>query len=338
MFGGSMQKTTTEIAFDVGDARYISISRAQFHYITATQLFAMLVCGLQAEVIGDAAPTIAQKFDAELSISWMASSGFLTQVCSLLILGKLYDYLEPRWIMLACSTAFLCGSIISAQATHFKVLIAGQALAGLGRSGIAVGSVMILAIICPKPQRAMYISVVCGAYGVMLKIAPIVAGLLLQNHSSERWRWIFWIAVPFQAVTIVLVLGFPTLRRRKASWDQCREFDVLGAMLQAGALATFVLPFVIGTTKGLLSWGSPMLIALYIIAPVLTTAFVYRESRKKGHRRFIPLAAIMKDRSILALAVISICAAFIVAASTFFIPQYLQIVRGSTPIMAGMIF
>lgn len=67
----------------------------------------------------------------------MASSGFLIQVCSLLIFGKLYDVLEPKKVIIVSCLLFTIGSIISAEAVDFRILIVGQAIAGLGRSGMS---------------------------------------------------------------------------------------------------------------------------------------------------------------------------------------------------------
>lgn len=328
---------TTRIACAVGQATYRPVERKQFWFIIYTLLFAMITAGLQAEIIGDAATTIADKFDAESRISWMASSGFLVQACTLLIFGKLYDLLEPKKIMLVSLSFFAGGSFMSGQASTFPVLVVGQAIAGLGRTGIVVGSVLILGVITTsRAQRAFFVSIVSAGYGTMLKVAPLVAGLLLKKDSADNWRWIFWVAIPNQLLLIVLVSIFPQFRRRRSSWAEFRQFDFIGAFFQAAGLALFVVPLLIGSSHGSFSWSSPPLITLYVLTPIMLSIFVWWEHRQPEGARFLPLDAIRKNRSIPLLAVITFVASLNVSCTTFWIPAYLQFVRGSSPIVSAL--
>lgn len=267
----------------------------------------------------------------------MATAGFLAQTASLLIFGKLYDILEPKLVMLSCLCLFLSGSIISATSNSFNILIAGQAVAGLGRSGIVVGCVLMLAIIArSKAERALYIAIVSGGYGAMLKLAPIIAGLILRKPGKQQWRWIFWVAVPVQSLLIVLVLAFPKLRRRRATWAQLAKFDIIGGLLQAVGICTMIMPLLVGRVSGGTPYDSPKLIVLYVLTPIIHSAFLYWEYRKPEAERYIPIDSILRNRSIPALAVLTINSSLIIAAATFFLPPYLQVMRRSTPLTSAL--
>lgn len=145
-----------------------------------------------------------------------------------------------------------------------------------------------------------------------------------------------WITVPFQVLLLILFSNFPILRRRRATWEQCRHFDYIGAVLQAASFATFVVPLLIGQPRGRDSWTSPSLISLYAISPILFSSFIYWDFRKKNEDRYLPLHAIRNNRSILALGVITMCSSIIISAGTFYLPSYLQVVRDSSPLQSAI--
>lgn len=330
-------KETYKAASNVNEAVYRSVTPAQFRYMIATLCLAMITAGLQAEIIGDASVVIAQKLDAILKISYMATAGFLAQTASLLVFGKLYDILEPKLVMLTCLVLFLAGSVVSATALTFNTLIIGQGVAGLGRSGIVVGCVLMLAIIArSKAERAFYISCVAGGYGAMLKLAPIIAGLILKKPGREQWRWIFWVSVPIQALLIILVTAFPKMRRQRATWAQLARLDFFGGFLHAAGIITMIMPLLVGRVFGGTPYNSPKLIVLYVLTPILHISFLAWDWRKPEKERYIPLDAIRKNRSILCLSVLTINSSLIIAAATFFLPMYLQVMRRSTPLTSAL--
>lgn len=68
----------------------------------------------------------------------------------------------------------------------------------------------------------------------------------------------------------------------------------------------------------------------------MLTAFILWELRQPEHARFIPLNAIRHNRSIYLLAITTFVASLLVSASTFWLPSYLQYVRGSSPIVSAL--
>lgn len=328
---------TLKTAQNVNEATYKGVEHFQFVFMIGTLALAMVTAGLQAEILGDASVVIAQRMGAILKISYMASAGFLAQTASLLVFGKIYDILEPKYVMLWCLCCFAAGSIVSATSHSFNILVAGQGIAGLGRSGIVVGSVLMLAIIArSKAERALYISIVSGGYGAMLKLAPIIAGAILQHPGREQWRWIFWTPIPFQLLLIILVFTFPKLRRQRSTWGQLARIDYFGGVLQAAGIITMILPLLIGRIQGGTPYNDPKMIAMYVLTPFLHISFLVWEWRKPEAHRYIPIDAILANRSIPAMAVLTVNSSLIIAAATFFLPPYLQVMRRSTPLTSAL--
>ncbi|BFZ56244.1 hypothetical protein PYCC9005_003288 [Savitreella phatthalungensis] len=324
---------------DVGRATYVGIERWMKRMVFVMLSIAMLTAGLQAEILGDAAPTIAVVFSAQTMISWLGAAGFLIQAATELFFGRIFDLIEPRIIMLFLASSFILGTVLSATATSFEVIVLGQAICGLARSGIVIGSVMILAVLeSDRHKRAMLVAIVSGMYGIMLKLAPVVAGAILTRHSDDQWRWVFWVALPLQIMIFIGAFAMPTLRRRRNAFlhGLC-QIDIIGGVLSASWIICFVLPFVLMQKfSGEQHWGNMKLIVLYILTPLLALFSTWWEWRKPESKRYIPLRIITADRSVICYAITSAVSSFIIAASTFYMPVYLQIVRKSSPLLAAL--
>lgn len=114
--------------------------------------------------------------------------------------------------------------------------------------GVA-GLYVLLDIICcdlvPLRSRAKYLGVMLGAAGVAMPIAPVLGGVIAEHD----WRWIFYLNVPFAAVSIVSVLLFMKVTYRKSpTWKHAlRRVDFAGNAI--------FIPSIVAVTYGLVTGG-----------------------------------------------------------------------------------
>ncbi|ORY82624.1 major facilitator superfamily domain-containing protein [Protomyces lactucae-debilis] len=330
-------EAVTPAATDLDEATFRFCTPRQTKLILATLLICMLCAGLQAEVIGVAATTIATFFHAERELSWMGTVGALAQVTGVVAFGKAYDQFEPKALLLICLVLSIVGSIVSALSNQYIVLVAGQGLVGLSRAGIIVGNATVLAIICPdKKTRAFYLGFISGAYAIMIKVSPLVSGGLLALRVNQAWRGVFWVSVPIQGLLIPMVAMFPALRRRPARWSQLMELCPVRISLHSASLIFLLLPLTGGRYTGVLSFKGPLLISCYILGPILAAAFIYTEIRQPEENQMLPMNAIKKHpRMLMSLVILTISPALLIVSGTFYAPPYLEVVRGHSPFTAA---
>jgi MFS family permease len=151
-----------------------------------------------------------------------------------------------------------------------------------------------------------------------------VAGGVLLEHFS--WGSVFWINVPLVAGVIAATVSLvpPARGITKGS------FDIPGLLLSAGGLALIVDALTQASLRG---WSSPVTVLEIVSATALLAGFVWWELRA---------SAPMTDVRIFTSRVFSISNAIL--AVTFFAlfgvlftyTQYLQLVRGYGPLVAGV--
>jgi hypothetical protein len=114
-------------------------------------------------------------------------------------------------------------------------------------------------------------------------------------------------------------------QRREAS------VDYLGAILLVAAISALVLVTTWGGSR--YEWGAGPMLALYAGTVVLVAALIMRERVAK--EPIIPLALFRKPEISLAL-VITFLIGIATIGAYFFVPIYLQVVRGNDPTTAGL--
>jgi MFS transporter, DHA2 family, multidrug resistance protein len=248
--------------------------------------------------------------------------GFLV-AGSLITMGTLGDRIGRRRLLLVGSVIFGAASILAAFSTSAPMLIATRALLGIAGATIAPSTLSLVRNMFKEPKQfTTAIGVVISAYSVGAAVGPLVGGLLLQLFW---WGSVFLVSVPVMG--LILLLGprlLPEYRDPNAS-----KPDILSAALSVVA--------VLGTIYGLKEIAAhgpgplPMLsIALGIAA---AAAFVRRQRQLADPFIDLSLFRVPAFASVLATYALSILAAF---GAFLFIPQYLQLVRGQSPLQAGL--
>jgi len=248
--------------------------------------------------------------------------GFLV-AGSLLTMGTLGDRIGRRRLLLIGAAAFGVASVIAAFSHSAEQLIASRALLGIAGATVAPSTLSLIRnMFLDDRQRTTAIAVWITSYSVGGAIGPVVGGLVLQFFW---WGAVFLLAVP--VMVLVLVLG-PILLPEYRDPDAGRP-DILSAALSLAA----VLAVIFGL-KQIAQDGLSTLPALSIIGGVaFGVVFV---------RRQLTLADPLVDLRLFRLPDFSASVAtyalggLIVFGGFLFIPQYLQLVLGLSPLEAGL--
>ncbi len=248
--------------------------------------------------------------------------GFLV-AGSLITMGTLGDRIGRRRLLLIGAVAFSLASVLAAFSTTAEMLIASRAVMGVAGATLAPGTLsLIFNMFLDPKQRRVAIGVWISSFSAGGAIGPLLGGVLLERYW---WGSVFLLALPVMA--LLLVLGprvLPEFRDPNA-----RRLDLPSAAMSLSA----VLAVIYGL-KDIAQDGFGFLPALIIIVGVtLGALFVRRQSILADPLIDIKLFRIPSFRVSLVTYMMGVLVTF---GYFLFIPQYLQLVLGLTPLRAGV--
>ncbi len=248
--------------------------------------------------------------------------GFLV-AGSLITMGTLGDRIGRRRLLLLGAAAFGIASVLAAFSTSAAMLIATRALLGVAGATLAPSTLSLIRTMFHDPnQRTFAISVWITSYSVGGAIGPLLGGVVLEFFW---WGAVFLIGVP--VMVLLLVLGpvlLPEYRDPAAG-----RLDLTSAALSLGA----VLATIFGL-KQIAQDGPGWVPALSILAGLAVgVAFVRRQLTLADPLIDLRLFRVPAFSASLATYGLSILVLF---GGFLFIPQYLQLVLGLSPLEAGL--
>jgi DHA2 family multidrug resistance protein-like MFS transporter len=264
----------------------------------------------------DLRPTSAQ-------LLWIVDIyGFV--LASLLIpMGTLGDRIGRRKLLLAGAAAFGAASVLAAFARSAPMLIAARAVLGVAGATLAPSTLSLIRNMFPDDhQRSTAIGVWITSYSVGGALGPLLGGVLLERFW---WGSVFLIAVP---VMLLLLITGPLLLPEYRDPD-ARAIDVTSALLSLAA----VLAFVYGMKRIASAGGGVWPFTSIVIGLTLGAAFVRRQRRLRD-----PLIdpALFASRRFTGALVAYTLATFAAFGIFLFAGQYLQLVKGLSPLRAGV--
>jgi EmrB/QacA subfamily drug resistance transporter len=245
--------------------------QAAEHSTRTVAILAMgaLAYSLQQTMILPALPAFQERYGVSTSTSaWLLTSFLLSSAISTPILGRLGDMYGKARMLLIALTAFGAGSVLSAVAGSFTVVLVGRTVQGIGAAilPLAIG---IVRDELPRDRVAVGIGTLSSMLGIGGGAALVLAGLLVEHVGLS---WLFWSGVLVTAPAAVLTWAFvPESPVRSPS-----RVDVPGAALLSIALVAFLLGITEGNRWG---WGSKRELLLFGLALVMFCLWVAWERR-----------------------------------------------------------
>jgi MFS transporter, DHA2 family, multidrug resistance protein len=242
---------------------------------------------------------------------------------SLITMGTLGDRIGRRRLLLIGAGAFGAASVLAAFSTSPEMLIATRALLGLTGATLAPSTLSLIRnMFLDATQRQVAIAVWITSFSVGAAIGPLLGGLVLEFFW---WGAAFLLAVPVMA--LLMILGprlLPEYRDPAAG-----RLDLTSAVMSLAA----VLATIFGL-KQIAQDGLGVVPAAFIAAGVaVAVAFVRRQGRLDDP--LIDLRLFRSPGFAAALATYGL-GVVVVFGGFLFLPQYLQLVLGLSPLEAGL--
>lgn len=190
--------------------------------------------------------------------AWLLTAFLLVGAISCPLVGRLADRHGKRTVLLACTVAAALGSLLSALAATYPMLIAGRALTGLLTPCLFL-SYSLIRDVYPKRTVPLAVSIATSGMGVITVLAPFLAGWLIDDFG---FRSIFWFAVIGLTVLAVLI----TLTTRESAVRTDGRLDPIGASLLSAGLAGILVAISFGPHWG---WTAPSTLGCLIGGGIL---------------------------------------------------------------------
>ncbi|ANK84814.1 MULTISPECIES: MFS transporter [unclassified Rhizobium] len=263
-------------------------------------------------------PSIVRDIGGLALISWMTSL-FVAAA----ILGSIFVAMRPRGIGLRvvyviAALVFGVGSMVAAIGPSMPVVLIGRAVQGLGTGALAALGYAFIRYVYPEPLWPKASTLYAAIWGVATVIGPTLGGFF---SSGSNWRYAFIVLVPLGLAMAALAPRLlPEVRD---------ERDQAGTpVLQIGLLLTAVLMV---SAAGAIDVTA--IKALLIIASVIAvSAMLGIEGRSRN--RLLPSGAVSLSRPICRVY-LAMLAMTVVLVSDVFIPYFLQVLHGVTPLISG---
>src|SRR5690242_2303329 len=242
---------------------------------------------------------------------------------SLITMGTLGDRIGRRRLLLIGAAGFGMASILAAFSRSATMLIISRALLGIAGATIAPSTLSLIRnMFLDARERTTAISIWIIAFSLGGAVRPLLGGVILEYFW---WGAVFFVSVP---VMILLLAVGPFLL------PEYRDPDAGKPDVTSAALASAAVLSIIYGLKLIAQDGVSVAAAVSVLAGLgIGTAFVRRQQQLADPLIDLRLFAIPTFRASLVLyggAILLLFGAFL------FLPQYLQLVLGLSPLHGGL--
>jgi EmrB/QacA subfamily drug resistance transporter len=277
---------------------------------------------LDSTVVALALPAIRHDVDASSEgLQWVMNGYLLTIAVLVVTAGRLGDMFGRKRVFLAGMVLFAAGSVVSGAAGDQVELIVGRVLQGAGAAPMLSLSLALVCNVFPADEQPRALGIWAAVSAVALAIGPLAGGLLIEID----WRVIFWMNLPVSLVGIAITLAAAPESTDPAAGER---IDWTGLALLSVGLTAVVLALVQAR-----AWGAAAIAALAIGGVLSLLAFWRVEHRV---REPIVEFALFRNGPYFGASAAAFALVGSYWAVMFFQPQYLQDVRGHSPILSGL--
>jgi EmrB/QacA subfamily drug resistance transporter len=296
-------------------------------------VMALIAMGLGVIVIANdftalnvALTAIEGDFNVDLGTAqWVINAYCLVFGMAIVTGGRLADLFGRRRAFFLGSALFAGFSLLGGLAPSAFFLIVMRVGMGLG------GALMWPAILgmtyaaLPESKAGIAGGLILGAAGLGNAMGPLLGGVLTDELS---WRWIFFLNVPI-AIVAVLVTWAKVHQPRPEVEDQ--RIDYPGIATLSTGLLLVLLGFDQAADWG---FGSPAVIAMFVVAGLLLVSFTFIEPRMKKSA-LIPTDVFRTSEFRNACTTVTLMSA-VFFVTVLYGPQFMEKILGYSALKAGV--
>lgn len=269
-------------------------------------------------------PAMMKQFQVSLdTIQWI-TTGYLLMIAIIMISSSYQnERFTARQLFISAAVAFITGSMISAFASSFYILLLGRLISALGVGLCTPMMFNLIVEVMPRQSWGFYM----GIAGLVIAMAPTLGPAVGGSISYYlNWRWIFIIAAIFALfvfISGIFVIGsYHPVQKKSFNW---LAYIFLSLSLVSSVIGVNQL------SKGLQNWR---LWGLLILTVVLFILFV--TISKRSTRKLLDLK-VFEDKAFVFGAFAYFLLQFINIGVSFVLPNYIQIVNKQSSLIGGLV-
>ena len=279
--------------------------------------------GLDVTLLYLALPALAADLEPTSTQTLWIMDAYGFMIAGFLItMGSLGDRIGRRKLLMIGGVAFAAASVLAACAPSAELLILARAVLGVAGATLMPSTLALISNMFEvSAQRALAIGVWATMFALGMAAGPLVGGLLLEQFW---WGSAFLVALPI--VAILLVAGPVLLPEYR---------DPAGGKLDLVSVALSLLAILPGiyALKEVARYGLDTRSAVAFAAClVIATVFVRRQLRLAKPLLDVRL---FSNRAFTVALVILLFGLVGVGGAMLLVTQYLQLVAGFSPLVAG---
>ncbi|KDN80875.1 MFS transporter [Kitasatospora cheerisanensis] len=288
-------------------------------------VLAVTLVAVDATVLSLAIPSITETLrPSGTQLLWIGDVYSFVLAGLLVSMGALSDRLGRKRVLLAGSVAFGAASLLAAYAPSAGWLIVARALLGVAGGTIMPSTLSLIRALFPDArERATAIGIWGAGATAGAALGPLVGGVLLEHFW---WGSVFLLNLP----VMVLLLVFGAWLLPESRDPLPGRWDMLSVLLSMAGVIGVVYGIKEFAAHGLDAWSTP---ATFVLGAAALALFVRRQLRLETPLLEVRL---FRDRRFTAAVLSSLISLIGLSGVIFFMSQYLQLVRGYSPLAAGV--
>jgi EmrB/QacA subfamily drug resistance transporter len=280
---------------------------------------------LNQTVMSVAVPELMIDFKISAATAqWLTTGYMLVNGVLIPITAYLMQRFTTRELFQSSMVIFLAGTIISAVATGFPVLLTGRLIQAAG-AGIIMPLLMnVILTLFPPEKRGAAMGMVGFAIIFAPAIGPTLAGYILENYA---WETMFYGMIPL--AVLVIICGFVFLKN--VSERVNTKIDAASVALSTVGFGALLYGFSRAGSEG---WSSTEVLVTIAAGIVALALFTWRQLASQNP--LLDLRA-FKYNMFSLTTIISIAVTMVMYADMMLLPLYLQNARGYTALESGLL-
>ncbi|TLD32906.1 hypothetical protein PspLS_01351 [Pyricularia sp. CBS 133598] len=290
-----------------------------------------LGAAFDATSLSVAIPTISAHLGGTaLQAFWSGTSFLLASTVLQPTVAGLSNIFGRKNLIYITLTFFLAGSIVSALANNYMVLITGRTIQGVGGGGLLAMTEVIITDLVPLHARGTWFSVLSAVWSVGTVIGPLLGAGFAQNVD---WRWIFWINLPIIACSGIFVILFlnqapiPGNMKKKLA-----QFDWGGSLIFTASATSFLFGITTGGVQ--YPWSSWNVLVSILVGLAGIILFGFWEV--KVAKNPMISKGIFNNWDMIVNYIMTVFHGAILWSIVFFLLLYYQAVKLYTPVISAV--
>ncbi|WP_425466167.1 DHA2 family efflux MFS transporter permease subunit [Paenibacillus methanolicus] len=280
---------------------------------------------LNQTIMSVATPVLMEDLDITAATAqWLTTGYLLVNGVLIPITAYFMQRFSTRQLFQASMIIFLVGTIVSALATDFPVLLTGRMIQAAGAGIIMPLLTNVILVLFPPEKRGAAMGMMGLAIIFAPAIGPTLAGYILENYA---WETMFYGMIPL--ALIVIACGFFYLRNVSERVET--RMDVLSVVFSTIGFGSLLYGF---SRAGSLGWSSAEVLLTIAAGLVSLALFTWRQLSTR--EPLLDLRA-FKYSMFSLTTIINIAVTMVMYADMMLLPLYLQNARGYTALESGLL-